>query len=55
MQDGEGGPGGPGFSSLPAPWVKGTLAGDHLRGVMGKVLLLGDPAKGKDRRVPPGP
>ena len=35
--------------------VKSTLAGDHLRGVMGKVLLLGDPAKRKDRRDPPGP
>ena len=35
--------------------VKGAWAGDHLRGVTEKVLLLGDPAKGKDRRVPPGP
>ena len=28
---------------------------DHLRGVTKMVLLLGDPAKRKDRRVPPGP
>ena len=35
--------------------VKGTLAGDHLRGVTKMVMLLGDPGKRKDRRVPPGP
>ena len=65
VQKGEGGrgtcwavkgvPGRPGFSSLPTPWVKGTLAGDHLRGVTEKVRLLGDPGKEKDRRSPPVP